>query len=160
MTFEMNDHSWLQKQIDLDGAEDCITGGELVQYPYTEDNIEQARRRALSLRFLSLLAKNFRRKKRMGIPEFSQLSQISESELFAIENNDLNDIPLRVIHLLSKVFEVSELKLAEALGCVNDGNEIQDAALSFACRSVPLEELKQQEEEALDTILNVLADSK
>lgn len=154
MTYQMNDESWLMKQIEHEGN-GCILGGNLVRLQQQEKELSTTTRKLA----LAKLIAYARREKGMNIAEFATFANIDEQELLAIENGEISYYSPRTIWQLSQSLGLSQKKLGELAG-ISQSREIKlaEATIQFAAYSETVAGLSPEEQEALHGFVSYLSE--
>ncbi len=146
---------WLQK---MAGAEDecgIVTAGGLA------DEVEKLNlKKVEGPRVFGRLIEFARRKQGLSPENLANKADIDLGEMVAIENNESENIEPRTVYQLAHVLGLSPNKLIELAGLAESRDEqLNDAALRFAARSEPTTNLTEEEREAFEEFVKVLAES-
>lgn len=146
---------WLKKMADAEDQCNCVSVGglasDLGMLRPTEPN---------KPRVLGHLIELTRRSRRMSIEKLADKADVDLGELLAIEQNDDSIPTQRTVFQIAKELKYSTSKLMILAGLVDDhDSSLSKAALQFAARSETTAALSENEKEALEEFVEVLADA-
>jgi HTH-type transcriptional regulator, competence development regulator len=133
--------------------ETCVSVGGLARDPGMIDASPES---TLGPVAFARLVEFWRREQRLSVAELAKRTGLQEAEVIDAERGDTVPEP-RVLHALSGVLSVSYEKLLHLTGHVAVRDEpLSRAVVRFAARSEPMDQLSQDEEEALHDFIRAL----
>jgi transcriptional regulator with XRE-family HTH domain len=150
------DPEWLKKQAALEDNCFVSVGGLVLAL---EDLEQQAQRvNAPRAAFVNLLNLT-RRKHKLTWEQFSQKLDVDLAELMGIESDENYKPTPRTVTKIAQFIHVPAEKLFILSGLVRARDiQFEEAALRFAARSQPVEELTSEEHEALKEYVKFLCE--
>jgi HTH-type transcriptional regulator, competence development regulator len=151
-----SDPEWLKKQAALEDNCFVSVGGLVLA---VEDLQQQAQRvNAAHAAFVNLLNLT-RREHKLTWEQFSQKLDVDLAELIGIENDENYKPTPRTVTRIAQFIHVPAEKLFILSGLARARDiQFEEAALRFAARSQPVEELTSEEHEALKEYVKFLCE--
>jgi transcriptional regulator with XRE-family HTH domain len=150
-----NDRNWLLAKAQQEDNCCVSVGGLVREINSTYETADEQPRRLAFSRFIEM----YRRRNRMSVESLAESADIDVGELREIEASGTTPEP-RTIYKLSSALKVKQdhLMLLSGLSQRRDP-KFSAGVVKFAARSEPMEALSPDEEEALDELVKVLAES-
>jgi transcriptional regulator with XRE-family HTH domain len=150
------DREWLKRQAELEDNCFVSVGGLILAI---EDLEQQARGTDLARPAFVRLLELTRREHRLTWEQFSNKLDVDLAELIGIETGEHYKPTPRTITKIAQFIRVpvEKLFILSGLARARDAN-FQDAALRFAARSQPVEELSPEEHVALEEYVKFLCE--
>ena len=151
-----SDHEWLKRQAALEDNCFVSVGGLVLALEDLEQQSHQIN--AARTAFVTLLNLT-RREHKLTWEQFSQKLDVGLEELIGIENDENYKPSPRTVTKIAQFIRVPAEKLFILSGLARARDiHFQEAALRFAARSHPVEELTSEEHEALEEYVKFLCE--
>ncbi len=113
---------------------------------------------AVERKVLARLVELQRRRLRLSVSELAEKAEVDTRDIVAIEaGEDFRPEP-RTVYNLSRALALPQIGLMHLSGLVSRHDAVlDDASVRFAARSAPVEELSQDQRDALDEYVRALA---
>lgn len=100
-----------------------------------------------------------RRERALSLEEFAQHADVDLVEVVGIETDDRYVPSGLSVHRIAAFFRLPERPLMALAGLLSvKDTQFQDASLRFAARAAPIEELSDEERDALDAYVKFLCE--
>lgn len=100
-----------------------------------------------------------RRERALSVEEFAQRSDVDLGEVVGIETDDRYVPSGLSVHRIASFLKLPERPLMALAGLLSVKDaQFQDASLRFAARSAPIDELSNEERDALDAYVKFLCE--
>jgi len=147
---------WLSE---MAAAEDngCVSVGGL---PYRANALTAApvSDEVVERKVLATLVELQRRRLRLSVHELAEKAEVDARDILAIEAGEDRRPEPRTVYNLSKALSLPEVGLMQLSGLVSRRDTVlDDASVRFAARSAPVDELTQDQRDALDEFVRALA---
>lgn len=148
------DPAWLKRMAELEDGSFVSVGGWVTALEEAEAPSHGYR---LTKPAFSRLVQLARRERNMTVERLSEESGIRIADLLRIEQDENYTPKPRVVYQIAQCFGLPESELMALAGLLEvSDNEFSDAALKFAARSAPVQELTREEHAALQEFVRYL----
>lgn len=147
---------WLREMAD---AEDngCVSVGGL---PYRAKTLAEkpALGEAVDRKVLAKLVELRRRSLRLSVPALAEKAEVDARDIIAIESGEDFRPEPRTVHNLSEALALPQIGLMHLSGlALRRDAVLDDASVRFAARSAPVDDLTQDQRDALEEFVRALA---
>lgn len=148
------DPAWLKRMAELEDGSFVSVGGWVTALAEAE---APARMFQPTRSAFSRLVQLARRERNMTVERLAEESGIRLADLLRIEQDEHYTPTPRVVYRVAQCFSLPETELMALAGLLEvSDNEFSDAALKFAARSAPVQELTREEHAALQEFVRYL----
>ncbi len=152
-----NDREWLLRMAAAEDNAALSVGGLGAELSDTGQGEQLQTPRRTGVLGLSKMVELRRRERRLTIEQLAKEADVDVEEILAIESGEYHEIEPRTVFQLARVLKVPGQKLLVLSGLVEAKDEaLNQAIVRFAARSQSIEELTQEEHEALKDLVRFL----
>lgn len=151
-----SNREWLRRQVQAEDGTFVSVGGLVMAIEHL--TADHARVRPLRQAFARLVQLK-RRERALSLEEFAQRSDVDLGEVVGIETDDRYVPSGLSVHRIAAFLKLPERPLMALAGLLSVKDaQFQDASLRFAARSASIDELSNEERDALDAYVKFLCE--